>query len=82
MAPAWRMTLAAGEGLPGIGEGMTIAVGLEDYVELRGYGLSLSYDSTVLELVGSRVEDNLLGEGSLAQPQVIYGQDGKASIIA
>jgi len=76
------LTLAGGEGLPGIGEEMTIAVGLEDYVELRGYGLNLSFDPTVLELVGSKVEDNLLGEGSLAQPQVITGKDGKASIFA
>jgi hypothetical protein len=76
------LTLDAGAGLPGIGEEMTIAVDLEDFVELRGYGLSLSYDPAVLEFVGSKVADNLLGEGSLAQPQVISGQDGKASIIA
>jgi hypothetical protein len=74
--------LAASESLPGIGEELTIAVGLEDFIELRGYGLSLNYDSEVFELVGTKVEDNLLGEGSLAQPQVITGQDGKSSIIA
>jgi hypothetical protein len=76
------LTLDSGEGLPRVGEEMTIAVNLEDYIELRGYGFNLSYDSEVMEFVGSRVEDNLLGEGSLAQPQVIPGQDGKASIIA
>jgi hypothetical protein len=74
--------LADSESLPGLGEELTIAVGLEDFIELRGYGLSLNYDSAVFELVGTKVEDNLLGEGSLAQPQVITGQDGKSSIIA
>ncbi len=77
------LTLAAGESLPGVGEEMTIAVDLEDYVELRGYGFNLSYDPAVFEFVGSKIEnDNLLGEGSLAQPQAIAGQDGKGSIIA
>jgi hypothetical protein len=56
---------------------------LENFVELQGYGLSLAYDSEVLEFVGSRVgEDNLLGEAALALPQVINLQDGKASIFA
>ncbi len=77
------LTLATGEGLPGVGDEMTIAVDLEDYVELRGYGFNLSYDPAVFEFVGSKVEnDNLLGEGSLAQPQVIASQDGKGSVIA
>jgi len=78
-----NLTLDAGESLPAIGEEMAIAVNLEDYVELSGYGLSLSYDPAVLEFVGPKVgDDNLLGAGSLAQPQVITSQDGKASIIA
>lgn len=77
------LTLDAGEDLPSVGEELTVTVNLEDYIELRGYGLSLNYDSAVLEFVGSKVEnDNLLGEGSLAQPTVIPGQDGKASVVA
>ena len=78
-----NLTLDAGAGLPGIGEEMIVTVGLENFVELQGYGLSLAYDSEVLEFVGSRVgEDNLLGEAALALPQVINLQDGKASIFA
>jgi hypothetical protein len=76
------LALDAGAALPRTGEEMTVAVKLADYVELSGYGLDLAYDPAVLEFVGTRVENNLLGEGALAQPQVISSQDGKASIVA
>ena len=77
-----NLILDAGAGLPIIGEELTIAVNLEDYVELRGYGLNLTYDPAVFEFVGPQVEDNLLGEGVFAQPRVISRADGQAQIIS
>jgi len=61
---------------------MSLAINLEDYVELRGYGLTVNYDADVLEFVGSTVENGLLGEGDFAQPTIIAQTDGQVSIGA
>ena len=77
-----RFSLAVGADLPRVGEELAIAVNLEDYAELRGYGLTVSYDADVLEFVGSRVNDNILGEGGLAEPHLMAQGDGEVSIVS
>ncbi len=65
-----------------VGEEMTLLVSLEDYVEVRGYGLTVEYDNRYLEFVEPRVESNPLGEGALALPQVVSNDDGQLHIAA
>jgi hypothetical protein len=77
-----RIYIDAGSELPRIGEDMSLAINLEDYVELRGYGLTVNYDADVLEFVGSTVENGLLGEGDFAQPTIMAQTDGQVSIGA
>ena len=77
-----RYYLDAGTDLPRVGEELSVAVSLEDFVEVRGYGLTVEYDNTLLEFVESRVVDNLLGETDLAAPQVFAQADGKVAIAA
>jgi hypothetical protein len=77
-----RYYLDAGTDLPRVGEELSVAVSLEDFVEVRGYGLTVEYDSELLEFVESRVVNNLLGENDLAAPQVFAQADGKVAIAA
>jgi len=74
--------LDAGAALPRIGEDMTIAVSLEEFVEVKAYGLTVSYDSEVLEFVGTQVQDNILGETELATPQTIARGEGEVYVAA
>lgn len=74
--------LDAGLELPRVGEDMTIAVSLEEFVEVKAYGLTVSYDADVLEFVGTRVEDNILGETELATPQTIARGEGEIYVAA
>jgi hypothetical protein len=77
-----RYYLEAGTELPRIGEELSVAVSLEDFIEVRGYGLTVEFDNELLEFVETRVVDNLLGEKDLAAPQVFAQADGKVSIAA
>jgi hypothetical protein len=77
-----RFYLDAGTDLPRVGEELVIDVNLENFVELKGYGFGMNYDASVLEFVGARVENNILGEGQLAQPQVIAQGEGTVSLGA
>ncbi|MBT5143213.1 MAG: T9SS type A sorting domain-containing protein [Gemmatimonadetes bacterium] len=74
--------LDAGTALPRIGEDMTIAVSLEEFVEVKAYGLTVSYDSELLEFVGTQVQDNILGETELATPQTIARGEGEVYVAA
>ena len=77
-----RYYLEAGTELPRIGEEVSVAVSLEDFIEVRGYGLTVEFDNELLEFVETRVVDNLLGETDLAAPQVFAQADGKVAIAA
>ena len=77
-----RFYLDAGTDLPRIGEEISVAVSLEDFVEVRGYGATVEFDSELLEFVESRVVDNILGETDLAAPQIFAQTDGKVAIAA
>jgi|SaaInl4_150m_RNA_FD_contig_101_98338_length_6634_multi_13_in_0_out_0_1 hypothetical protein len=77
-----RYYLEAGSDLPRIGEELSVAVSLEDFVEVRGYGLTVEFDNQLLEFVETRVDDNLLGETDLSAPQVFAQADGKVAIAA
>jgi hypothetical protein len=76
-----RFYLATSGDLPRVGEELSIAVSLENYVEVRGYGMTVEFDSDLLEFVGSRVESSMLGESTLAVPHDIVG-DGQVHIAA
>ena len=77
-----RFYLDAGSDLPRVGEELVIDVNIENFIELKGYGFGLNYDASVLEFVGARVENNILGEGQLAQPQVVAQGEGTVSLGA
>ncbi len=77
-----RFYLDAGTELPAVGAELTVAVSLEDFVEVRGYGLTVEFDAELLEFVEPRVVDNILGETDLAAPQVFSQTDGRIAIAA
>ncbi|HCL28440.1 MAG TPA: hypothetical protein DIC52_08395, partial [Candidatus Latescibacteria bacterium] len=77
-----RFYLDAGTELPAVGAELIIAVSLEDFVEVRGYGLTVEFDAELLEFVEPRVVDNILGETDLAAPQVFSQTDGRIAIAA
>ena len=77
-----RLYLETAADLPRVGEEVVIDVDLADYVELQGYGLSVSYDADKLEFVRAIGGESLLGEGELAAPRVITQVDGLISIAA
>ena len=77
-----RFRMDHGGALPGIGEELVVMVSLEDYEEVRGYGLSVAYDHEALDFVETRVVDNPLGEAVLAHPQSVVSEDGEVSIAA
>jgi hypothetical protein len=77
-----RLYLETAADLPRVGEEVVIDVDLADYVELQGYGLSVSYDADKLEFVRAIGGESLLGEGELAAPRVITQVDGQVSIAA
>lgn len=77
-----RLDLNAGSTLPRIGEELTVAVDLADFVEVKGYGFSVNYDPSVLEFVRVASENNLLGESTLAKPQIANKADGTVAVVA
>jgi hypothetical protein len=77
-----RIDLAKDMVLPRIGEDMVIDVTLADFAEIKGYGFTVNYDGIALEFVKAVVENNRLGEGSLAQPQILADTDGKVVLGA
>ena len=78
-----RLYLDAGGELARVGEELAIAVNLEEFVDLKGYGFSLTYDSQSLEFVGTRNgEDNILGESEFAGARVLSQGDGEVTIAA
>jgi hypothetical protein len=77
-----RLYLDAGADLPKIGEEVAIDVSLADFVELKGYGFSVDYDADLLEFVKVVTDNNLLGDGELAQPTVLSQTDGQVAIGA
>jgi len=77
-----RIDLAKDMVLPRIGEEMVIDVTLADFAEIKGYGFAVNYDGIALEFVKAVVENNRLGEGSLAQPQILADTDGKVVLGA
>jgi hypothetical protein len=77
-----RLALNAGSTLPRIGEELTVAVNMADFVEVKGYGFSVNYDPSVLEFVRVASENTLLGESKLAQPQIASNAEGSLAIAA
>ena len=75
-----RLVLDAGTQLPAVGEEVSVNVSLSNFVELKGYGVSISYDANKLEFVKVGVVSNVLGEGELAQARVISQQPGQVSL--
>ena len=76
-----RIDLYAPNSMPGVGEEMVLNVNLADFVELQGYGLSVSYDADTFEFVRAEAMDNLFGSSDLAQPQTIEAE-GEVSLVA
>ena len=77
-----RLYLEASADLPRVGEEVVIDVDLADYVQMKGYGLSVVYDAEVLEYVRTVATNSLLGEGELATPRAIMQTEGQVDIAA
>jgi hypothetical protein len=77
-----RLYLEASAELPRVGEEVAIDVDLADYVQLKGYGLSVVYDADKLEYVRTVTTNSLLGEGELATPRAITQTEGQVDIAA
>jgi hypothetical protein len=77
-----RLYLEASAELPRVGEEVVIDVDLADYVQMKGYGLSVVYDAEVLEYVRTVTVNSLLGEGELATPRAITQTEGQVDIAA
>ncbi len=77
-----RLYLEASAELPRVGEEVVIDVDLADYVQMKGYGLSVVYDAEVLEYVRTVTTNSLLGEGELATPRAITQTEGQVDIAA
>jgi len=77
-----RLYLDAGTELPTIGSEVAINVSLADLTELKGYGLSVSFDPAVLEFVRVVDQSGLLGGGELATAQVIAQRPGELAVGA
>ena len=76
-----RIDLAA-EALPRVGEEMVVSVSLADFVELKGYGFTVSYDPTTFEFIRVDAIDNRFGSEEISQPQVVAQGDGEVSVVA
>jgi hypothetical protein len=79
---AARLTLDAGTQLPGVGEEVTVGVRLSDFVELKGYGLSVRYDADKLEYVGVSGVSEVLGTSELSSVRVLSQTPGQVSVGA
>jgi hypothetical protein len=78
-----RLDVAVADALPRVGEDMIVRVNLADFMEVKGYGFHMSFDPNELEFVKlAPMDNNVLGEGDLAHPQVIAQEDGELSIGA
>lgn len=77
-----RLYLSSGADLPKVGEEVAVQLSLADFVELKGYGFSLSYDASKLEFVKVIGESDALGSGELAQPQILSQSEGEVAVAA
>jgi hypothetical protein len=77
-----RLALSAGSTLPRIGEELTVAVNMADFVEVKGYGFSVNYDPSMLEFVRVASDKALLGSSQLAEARVASNADGSVAIAA
>jgi hypothetical protein len=77
-----RLYLDAGTVLPSVGDEVAIDVNVADFVELKGYGFTVNYEADKLEFVKAVAVNNVLGEGQLAQPQLLSQTDGEVSVAA
>jgi hypothetical protein len=75
-----RLYLEAGAELPVVGQEVVLTVDLANFAEVKGYGLSVSFDGEVLEFLRVASESDLLGTGELATPQVISQSAGEVAI--
>ncbi|MEW6749804.1 MAG: FlgD immunoglobulin-like domain containing protein [Candidatus Latescibacterota bacterium] len=77
-----RLYLTAGAALPKVGEEVALQLSLADFVELKGYGFSVSYDPQKLEFVRVVRQSDALGAGELAAPQIVSQTDGEVAVAA
>ena len=80
--PETRLDFEGGVPMPRVGEEFVLTVQLSDFGLLKGYGFQLEFRAEELELVRAVTADNRLGEGPLAEPQVLAVEDGKRAIVA
>ncbi len=77
-----RLDFFGGVPLPRVGEEFVLTLHLSDFGLLKGYGFQVEFDGEELEVVRAVAADNGLGEGILANPQVLAVAEGKQAIVA
>ena len=77
-----RLDFIGGVPLPRVGEEFVLTLHLSDFGLLKGYGFQVEFDGEELEVVRAVAADNGLGEGTLANPQVLAVAEGKQAIVA
>ena len=76
-----RMYLDARTALPSVGEDFVLDVRLADFAAIKGYGLQVQYDASMLEFVQVQT-DQPLGGSELATPQVLSNEAGELALVA
>jgi len=77
-----RLYLETAADLPNVGEEVVVNVDMADFVQMKGYGLSVAFDAEQVEFVRATTTNSLLGEGEFATPRTIAQADGKVEIAA
>jgi len=77
-----RLYLETAADLPNVGEEVVVNVDMADFVQMKGYGLSVAFDAEQVEFVRATTINSLLGEGEFAAPRTIAQADGKVEIAA
>ena len=77
-----RLYLEAAADLPNVGEEVIVNVDMADFVQMKGYGLSVAFDAEQIEFVRATTTNSLLGDGEFAAPRTIAQADGKVDIAA
>jgi hypothetical protein len=77
-----RLYLETSANLPNVGEEVVVNVDVADFVQMKGYGFTVAFDTEQIEFVRATTTNSLLGQGEFAAPRTIAQADGRVDIAA
>ena len=77
-----RLYLETSANLPNVGEEVVVNVDMADFVQMKGYGFTVAFDTEQIEFVRATTTNSLLGQGEFAAPRTIAQADGRVDIAA